>query len=43
VRGRYSGEWRTFLGDASEPPEEIVVPGKIQNVKTRQDADAGPP
>jgi hypothetical protein len=27
VRGRYTVQWRTFLGDAWEPPETIVVPG----------------
>ena len=27
VRGRYALQWRTFLGDAWEPPRTIVVPG----------------
>jgi hypothetical protein len=27
VRGRYTVQWRTFLGDAWEPAETIVVPG----------------
>jgi hypothetical protein len=27
LRGRYTLEWRTFLGDASTAPEAIVVPG----------------
>ena len=26
-RGRYALQWRTFLGDAWEPPRTIVVPG----------------
>jgi hypothetical protein len=27
LRGRYVLQWRTFLGDAWDPPETIVVPG----------------
>jgi len=27
LRGRYSLQWRTFLGDAWEPVEPVVVPG----------------
>jgi hypothetical protein len=27
LRGRYSLQWRTFLGDAWEPPDLVVAPG----------------
>jgi hypothetical protein len=27
AHGRYSLQWRTFLGDAWEPPETISIPG----------------
>jgi hypothetical protein len=27
LRGRYVLQWRTFLGDAWDPPETVVVPG----------------
>jgi hypothetical protein len=27
MHGRYVLQWRTFLGDAWEPPETVVVPG----------------
>jgi len=27
VRGRYVVQWRTFFGDALEPPQTLVVPG----------------
>ena len=27
VRGRYALQWRTFLGDALEPPQLVVAPG----------------
>jgi hypothetical protein len=27
VRGRYTLQWRTFLGDGWDPPETLVVPG----------------
>ncbi|MDP9035016.1 MAG: hypothetical protein M3O50_09420, partial [Myxococcota bacterium] len=27
VRGRYSLEWRTFLGDSWEPPVTVIAPG----------------
>jgi hypothetical protein len=27
LRGRYSLQWRTFLGDSWEPPDSIVAPG----------------
>ena len=30
VRGRYVLEWRTFLGDAWEPPETVVAPGSSE-------------
>jgi hypothetical protein len=26
-RGRYQVAWRTFLGDVTDPPEAVVVPG----------------
>ncbi len=26
-RGRYAVQWRTFLADASDPPETTTVPG----------------
>jgi len=28
VRGRYTLQWRTFLGDVLEPPEPITIPGQ---------------
>jgi hypothetical protein len=27
LRGRYTLQWRTFLGDSWDPPETVVVPG----------------
>lgn len=30
VRGRYVAQWRTFLGDALEPPINVTVPGAAQ-------------
>jgi hypothetical protein len=36
LRGRYVLQWRTFLGDAWEPPETVTVPGL-----TELGADAG--
>lgn len=29
-RGRYVGQWRTFLGDSVEPPTAVTVPGTTQ-------------
>ena len=28
LRGRYTLQWRSFLGDAWEPPQTAVVPGR---------------
>lgn len=28
MRGRYVLQWRTFLGDAWDPPETVVIPGE---------------
>jgi len=28
LRGKYSLQWRTFLGDAWDPPEQVTVPGQ---------------
>ena len=28
LRGRYALQWRTFLGDAWDPPEPVTVPGQ---------------
>jgi hypothetical protein len=41
-KGRYTGQWRTFLGDVVEPAETIEIPVKTSNGK-RPDADAGVP
>jgi len=30
LRGRYTLQWRTFLGDAWDAPEQVVVPGQSQ-------------
>jgi hypothetical protein len=30
LRGRYSFQWRTFLGDGWEPPDLVVVPGTVE-------------
>jgi hypothetical protein len=30
VRGRYSFQWRSFLGDAWEVPQTVVVPGRVE-------------
>ena len=30
LRGRYSIQWRTFLGDAWEPPDLVVAPGTTE-------------
>jgi hypothetical protein len=38
VRGRYTLQWRTFLGDGWDPPEAVVVPGTSEVGAT----DAGP-
>jgi len=27
LRGRYSIQWRTFLGDAWEPADSVIAPG----------------
>jgi hypothetical protein len=37
VRGHYVLQWRTFLGDAWEPPETVTVPGMSD-----MGSDAGP-
>lgn len=42
-RGRYTGEWRTFLGEIIEAPHPIVLPGRFSSAATRTPADAGPP
>jgi hypothetical protein len=34
-RGRYVLEWRTFLGDAWDPPEPAVVPGTSESAAGR--------
>ena len=39
TRGRYSIQWRTFLGDAVEAPQPVVVPGSSK----MGDADSGAP
>lgn len=41
-KGRYTGQWRTFLGDVVDPPETFETPVKISNGK-RPDVDAGAP
>jgi hypothetical protein len=28
-KGRYTVQWRTFLGDAIEPPKTVEVPARI--------------
>jgi hypothetical protein len=28
LRGRYTLQWRTFLGDAWDAPEQVIVPGQ---------------
>jgi hypothetical protein len=33
LRGRYTLQWRTFLGDAWEPPAQVVAPGEITGGK----------
>ena len=35
MRGRYSLQWRTFLGDAWDPPETAVAPGESVSGKER--------
>lgn len=42
-RGRYTGEWRTFLGEIIEAPHPLVLPGRFTNAPTPSTADAGPP
>jgi hypothetical protein len=29
LRGRYQIQWRTFLGDTTEPPQTTEVPARI--------------
>jgi len=33
MRGRYTVQWRTFLGDAWDPPEMAVAPGESESGK----------
>ena len=30
IRGRYLLQWRTFLGDAWEPPQTVIAPGRSE-------------
>lgn len=30
VRGRYAFQWRTFLGDGTEPAQTVTAPGRIE-------------
>lgn len=39
-RGRYSVQWRTFLGERIEPPQAVEMPARLQY---GQGADAGAP
>jgi hypothetical protein len=41
LRGKYEGQWRTFLGDLVDAPTEIDVPGVVSTVKAPSQADAG--
>jgi hypothetical protein len=33
MRGRYAVQWRTFLGDAWDPPEVAIAPGESESGK----------
>jgi hypothetical protein len=35
IRGRYSLQWRTFLGDAWDPPETAIAPGESVSGRER--------
>lgn len=35
VRGRYVGQWRTFLGESVEPPIALTVPGTAEPVSPK--------
>lgn len=43
--GRYSVQWRDFLGEHTEPPEIIDVPARVETPKPKPTIapDAGPP
>lgn len=42
-KGRYTGEWRTFLGEVIEAPHEIILPGRFSDAPPGTSADAGAP
>jgi hypothetical protein len=41
IRGKYEGQWRSFLGDLVDAPTDIDVPGILSTANAPSQADAG--